>query len=119
MANRKPIAIETAHLRHALCPGILTGHDFAHASLYQVLQGEYGLRLVWATQVIAARMPEPQERTTLEIGPDTPVLDLLRVTYDEFDHPIEYVRSCYHGDRYQMRTQLREIGQPSGEQTNR
>jgi len=110
LAGHKPMAIETAHLRHAYCPGLLTGHDFAQESLYRVLQAEYGLHLVWASQVIAARMPAPFERKTLEMDTHTPVLSLVRVSHDGNDQPIEYVRSCYHGERYELRTVLREIG---------
>lgn len=115
LAGGKPIAIERAHLRHASCPNLLEAHDFAQESLYQVLQTQYGIHLVWASQRIAARMPETYERAVLEIGAQVPVLSLERVTYDETDHPVEYVRSCYHGERYQMHTVLRELGQPSVE----
>ena len=119
MANEKPIAIETAHLRHALCPGILAGHDFASESLYQVLQGQYGVRLVWARQVIAARMPDTSEQKTLGLRARIPVLSLVRVTFDEHDQPIEYVRSCYHGERYQLHTVLRDLGQPAADEEKR
>ncbi|GIV79044.1 phosphonate metabolism transcriptional regulator PhnF [Litorilinea aerophila] len=106
-ANEKPIALETAHLAHARFPGILNDHDFARVSLYQVLQGTYGVRLSWASQVIAARMPTPFERRALEMPSGTPVLSLARVSYDSNDRPVEYVRSCYHGERYELRTTLR------------
>ncbi|MFO7632200.1 MAG: GntR family transcriptional regulator [Caldilinea sp.] len=119
LADEKSIAIETAHLRHAFCPHILASHDFARESLYQVLQGQYGLRLVWASQIIAARMPDANERAVLDIRAHAPVLSLMRVTYDEHDHPIEYVRSCYHGERYQLHTVLRDLGQPSADEGNR
>ena len=119
MANEKPIAIETAHLRHALCPGILAGHDFASESLYQVLQGQYGVRLVWARQVIAARIPDTSEQKTLGLRARIPVLSLVRVPFDEHDQPIEYVRSCYHGERYQLHTVLRDLGQPAADEEKR
>lgn len=118
LANARPIAIEIAHLRHALCPQILDRHDFAVESLYQVLQGQYGLHLVWASQVIAARMPDAEERTILGIRAQAPVLSLVRVTYDGHDQPIEYVRSCYHGERYQLHTVLRDLGQPAADEGN-
>ena len=108
LADGKPVALETAHLLHRLCPDILAAHDFAVASLYQVLQDHYGLHLVWASQVIGARMPDRTERAALELPARVPVLSLLRVTYDQEDRPIEFVRSCYHSERFQLRTVLRE-----------
>jgi GntR family transcriptional regulator len=109
LADGKAIALETAHLLHRTCPGILANHDFARASLYQVLQEHYGLHLVWATQVIAARMPDRFEREALDLPKRVPVLSLLRVTFDAADRPIEFVRSCYHSERYQLRTTLRDL----------
>lgn len=109
LADNRPIAIETAHLRSARFPGLLD-HDFAEESLYRVLKEHFGVRLVWATQIIGARMPERAEREALGVGARVPVLSLVRVTYDENDRPVEYVRSCYHSERYQLRTTLREIG---------
>ncbi|MCL4826306.1 MAG: GntR family transcriptional regulator [Caldilinea sp.] len=113
LANGNPVAIEVAHLRHALCPQILQRHDFATESLYRVLQHDYGIRLMWARQVIAARLAVADERTLLNTRGHAPVLSLERVTYDERDQPVEYVRSCYHGERYQLHTVLRNFGQPS------
>lgn len=109
LADDKPIALETAHLLHRLCPGILSAHDFAIQSLYGALQEDHGLRLVWANQVIGARMPSRAERAALALAGRTPVLSLLRVTFDHEDRPIEFVRSCYHSERYQLRTVLREL----------
>lgn len=114
LANQKPIAIETAHLRHVLCPQILSKHNFAVESLYEVLQGRYGMRLIWARQVIAARMPDAGERKELNLPVHVPVLSLARVTYSDADQSIEYVRSCYHGERYQLHTVLRDLGHSTG-----
>lgn len=110
LADEKPIALETAHLRHSQFPGILREHDFSMESLYQVLKECYHVHLVWANQVIGARMPDRFERAALELPARTPVLSLRRVTYDEHDQPIEFVSSCYHSERYQLRTVLREPG---------
>jgi GntR family transcriptional regulator len=109
LADGKPIALETAHLLHRLCPDLLARHNFAVQSLYRVLQEYYGLHLVWANQLIGARMPSRGERAALEMPAHTPVLSLQRVTYDQEDRPIEFVRSCYHSERFQLRTVLREL----------
>ena len=77
LADGKPIALETAHLLHRTCPGILANHDFAHAWLYRVLQDHYGLHLVWATQVIGARMPDRFDHDALDLADAVPVLSLL------------------------------------------
>ena len=108
MADGEIIALERAYLLHELCPHILETNDFARQSLYFVLKEKYGLRLVWASEVITARMPDKEEREILEMPAGVPVLNMKRVTYNERNEPVEYVRSCYHSERYQLRTVLRD-----------
>jgi len=110
LADNEPIAWEICHLNHRLCPGILENHDFSRESLYQILQDEYGLYLAWAEQWIGAKMPDHNEREALQLNTKTPVLNLTRVTYTEHDQPVEYVRSVYRCDRYQLHTVLHYSG---------
>ncbi|NPV66005.1 MAG: GntR family transcriptional regulator [Anaerolineae bacterium] len=107
LADGKPLAIETTHLDHQMCPGILDGHDFSRESLYGVLRREYGWVLVWADQIIEARLPQPHERRLLNIDRQTPVLGIRRTTYSRHDRPVEFVYSVYRGDQYQLRAILR------------
>jgi len=107
LANGQPLAIETAYLDRQACPGILNGHDFSRESLYSVLRREYGWVLVWADQIIEARLPQSHERRLLEIDRQTPVLGIRRTTYTRQDRPIEFVCSVYRGDQYQLRAILR------------
>ncbi len=107
LANGEPLALETAHLDHRLCPGILDRHDFSRESLYEVLRREYGWRLVRADQLIEARLPLPHERQALKLGKQTPVLSIIRVTFSHHNRPIECVASVYRGDQYQLRAELR------------
>ena len=101
------MALEEACLSHQLCPGILALHDFNRESLYQVLRDDYNLRLAWASQAIEARLPSEEECEALSIKRSEPVLSLTRVTFDDADRPIEYVRSAYCGSRYQFKAILR------------
>ncbi len=105
LANEMPLAIETSHLNHALCAGILR-FDFAQESLYQVLQSEYGLRLVRAEQGIEAGLADQEELTLLQMYPPAAVLRMERSTFTEQDAPVEYTVSSYRGDRYKFRATL-------------
>jgi GntR family transcriptional regulator len=107
MADDQPIALEKSHVIYALCPGILDQHDFSGESLYAVLRTEYNLHMTYAHQTIEARTAGDGERETLEAEPGLPILFITRVTYDHNDHPVEYVRSSYRGDRYKFYTILR------------
>jgi len=107
LADDQPLALETTHIPTALCPGLLDHHDFSRESLYDVLQADYGCHLVWADQMIQACMPSEAEREALNLDARTPVLRLARVTYNQYDQPVEFVRSVYRGDQYQLRAVLR------------
>lgn len=112
LADGEPIAWEICHVNARLCPGILDHHDFSRESLYQVLRDQYGYRLVWADQSIGARMPDEREQEILKLDDATPVLNLARVTYTDDDVPVEYVRSVYRCDRYQLRIVLHSSHKP-------
>lgn len=107
LADAQPLALEITHLPHDLCPKLLEQHDLSNVSLYDVLRRVYGLVLVWADQVIETRSPTLHEREALSLAHNVPVLSLTRVTYDDKDHPVEFVRSVYRGDQYQLRVILR------------
>jgi GntR family transcriptional regulator len=107
LADDQPLALETTHIPTAQFPGLLNHHDFSRESLYDVLQAGYGCHLVWADQMIQACMPSEAEREALNLDARTPVLRLARVTYNQYDQPVEFVRSVYRGDQYQLRAVLR------------
>jgi GntR family transcriptional regulator len=110
-ANQQPLAIETAHLPHAVCPNLLSRYDFAHESLYRVLQDAYSIRLAHAEQTFRADLADSTERRLLNMADGTPhlVLRVTRVTFDSADQPIEYVSSAYHGAYYEFQVSLRAM----------
>ncbi len=55
LLDGEPVANERAYLPHRLCPGILE-HDFATASLYQVLSSQYNMKPDHAEQEIVAEL---------------------------------------------------------------
>lgn len=109
LADEQPIALETCYLLAGMCPGILDKHDFARESLYSVLRTEYNLLMAYAEQTIEARQSTETEAEALEMETGCPILHITRITYNEADRPIEYVRSAYRGDRYKFRALLRKI----------
>lgn len=107
--SNRPMAIEKASVVASLCPNILVKHDFAHASLYDVLRKEYGINLVVAEQTFEARAATADEAKLLSIAEGAPVLAINRVTYDNLQRACEEVKSVYRGDRYKFRAKLSRI----------
>lgn len=104
-ADGEPLVIEVSHISHALCPGILS-HDLAKVSLYAVLRETYGLSLTSARQSIEADQPTAEEIRVLHLPTGTPVLRTARVTLNAEGQVIEFARSAYRGDRYQLTVDL-------------
>jgi GntR family transcriptional regulator len=106
LANGQPLAIETSHLPHELCPGILDV-DLSTASLYEILNSRYGINLRSAKQTIEASEALDEERQLLELPSHVPVLRLHRLTFGDNGRTVEFVRAVYRGDRYQLHVELR------------
>jgi GntR family transcriptional regulator len=105
LSDNIPLAIETVHIPHALCPNLLR-HDFARESLYAVLEREYGYRLTRAEQTIEAALARPREAALLQVTSPAPVLVMERQTYTDTGILIEHVHSIYRGDRYKFHSTL-------------
>jgi GntR family transcriptional regulator len=65
--------------------------------LYQEAEEVLGRRYATATDTISARQPSREEAEILGIRPDTPVLHLLHVAYDERRKPIEVAQATWPG----------------------
>ncbi len=78
--------------------------------LYQEVEEATGRRYVTATDTLSARLPTREEAELLQIRPDTPVLHLLHVAYDEEHRPIEAAQATWPGP---MTTLVEEYKVPS------
>jgi GntR family transcriptional regulator len=65
--------------------------------LYQEAEEALGKRYASATDTISARQPSREEAEILQIRPDTPVLHLLHVAFDETRKPIEVSQATWPG----------------------
>lgn len=106
-ANGQPLAIQVAYLSPRLADFPLERLQ-REGSLYKLLAAHYGIDLQRAHQTISARLPSRQEQQLLTISRDTPILALERTTFDTQGQPIEYVRSAYRSDKYQLALDLRK-----------
>src|SRR6266508_4370456 len=86
-ADGEPMALERTHLPAQRLPG-LEDADLTDASLYELLERTCGGRVAEADQWAS----------------------VVRVTRDPAGTPVEYVRSLYRGDRYEVPTRLERLG---------
>lgn len=105
LADDEPICLETAHLPASRVPGLLE-HDLG-GSLYQILSGVYGLRVVRAEQVVKAVVLDVGDAAMLGTAPGSAALRMHRISLDERDRQVESTTSIYRADRYDLRLAVR------------
>ncbi|MCD2158985.1 GntR family transcriptional regulator [Fructobacillus sp. M1-13] len=71
-------------------------------SLYKTLI-DAGIQPGRANQTITASLATERQAALLEIKRGDPILSVRQVSYDQEDHPFEYVRSYYVGDRFEFK----------------
>jgi GntR family transcriptional regulator len=89
LANGRPVEMAISYIPVAFAEGTkIEEMDTGPGGIYARLE-EGGHPLARFTEEVGARMPTPQERKDLEIGPGIPVLTLVRTAYDVNDVAVE------------------------------
>ncbi len=99
-----PLSVQTAHLPAALCPK-LEENDLS-SSLYNLLEGRYGLTLWSGREILRARGATAWEANLLNIREGAPVMYAERITYAANGVAVEYLEAVWRGDRYDFKVSL-------------
>lgn len=99
----EPIGIQATTVITEHCPD-LDRHDFAKASLYDVLAREYNLLITKIAHSVGARLADEGQASLLEISPDDPLLVFNTTAFLENGEAIEHTMSYYRADRYEYTT---------------
>jgi GntR family transcriptional regulator len=105
LADGEPMSVEVSHLVHRYCHGMLQ-YDFAANSMRRMLEREFGIHLVRAKQTIRAIQATSNLTKPLSIKPGSALLSIERVSFSQYDLPIEFLRIYYRGDRYSLHNEL-------------
>lgn len=106
LADGEPMSVEVSCLVYRFFPGLLE-HDYTRNSLRQILQQQYGIRLARAEQTIQAIAADEEMAELLGVAQGSPLLYIERVSYSDYDVPVEYLRLYHRGDRYTLYNELR------------
>ena len=105
LADGEPMALEVLHVPAALVPG-LSQADLENRSFYELMEERYGVAISSATQTIEPTVTSAEESAALGVPLHSPVFLFERTTLTVSGRPMEFVRSFYRGDRYQLVTEL-------------
>ncbi|HEY0247899.1 MAG TPA: GntR family transcriptional regulator [Gryllotalpicola sp.] len=105
LADGEPMALESLSIPAALVPD-LDIVSLRSRSLYETLASDYGISIEGGTQTIEATVADEEESRLLRVPLLSPALLIERVTWDQNERRIEFVRSRYRGDRYKFQVDL-------------
>jgi GntR family transcriptional regulator len=89
LANGRPVETAVSYIPAAFAEGTqIEQVDTGPGGIYARLE-DNGHVLARFTEEVGARMPTPEERRQLEVGPGVPVLTVVRTAYDSNDVAVE------------------------------
>jgi GntR family transcriptional regulator, N-acetylglucosamine utilization regulator len=115
MADSVPMSIEESFLSAKMFPSLLEIFE-PRTSLYEVLAKRYGIRMTAADEVAEAALASSEDARLLQIENNSPVFALTRISYNQGNQPVEFVRSIYRGDRWKLVSRL-TVNQKDGANT--
>jgi GntR family transcriptional regulator len=106
LADAEPLAVELSFVVFIGCE-LLLEEDLERNSLYHILATKYGLPPVEADQELDAGLAGNEEAHLLKIPTGSAVLFTRRITYTEYNEPIEFAQSVYCGNKYTFYTHMK------------
>ena len=104
LADGEPVSFEQSHFPCRLVPHL--DREDLSGSLYDLLQSRYGFRLRTSDQTIRTRQADAEEARLLTIRQGDPVFAITGIISDAGGTPVEYSRSVWRGDRYDLQVRL-------------
>jgi GntR family transcriptional regulator len=86
-----------------------TQEDLASRPLLELLE-RAGVKADRARQRISAALASPEVADALEVRPGSPLVELVRVVFDQEDRGVEHLHALYRPDRYALEFDLVRSG---------
>jgi GntR family transcriptional regulator len=106
LADGETMAIELLHVPEERAPG-LRAEDL-RGSFYALLRERFGIVVATGVQTIEPTVTSDDEASILGVPVHSPAFLFERVSESTDGDAVEYVRSVYRGDRYQLVAELRQ-----------
>lgn len=102
LADGVPMMVEQTHLP-VCCFMSLTAADLEGRALYDVIENSYHEKVRVAEEEFFASIVRPEDAHLLGIKEGSPVLDLVRVTYNDRNEVIEFTPSVARADQFKYK----------------
>jgi GntR family transcriptional regulator len=100
LVDGEPLMVETSYLPYARFPNLVE-LDVASASLYELLEARYGVRVCEAEQTLEPTLLNDHEAQLFTLPKGQPAMLVQITAYDAEKKPIEFSKSVVRGDRCQ------------------
>lgn len=97
----KPLIVLNNFVVYRYCPGIETV-DFDQNSLFETLEGRFGLRLDWGRRFFEAQAASDTIAELLEVDACAPVMYTRQIVYLEDSQPVELSDLWIRGDHFRV-----------------
>ena len=111
LADGSPISLELAQFPAEAFPGLLEKQ--LGGSIYEILENDYGLVTSRADERIEAVNATPDEASLLGIKPQSALLLITRIAYDQDGAPCEFSRDLFRGDRTRLAVTVQAVASGS------
>jgi len=105
LGNGEPLTLEVIWVPCGLCPDLHL-HDLANVPLNDILQNEYGIQLVRATESIEAATADEYLARQLAIEKDVVMLHVEHTAFTRGGRIVYFVTTSYRGDRVKFSIEL-------------
>lgn len=112
LADGIPMMLERTYMPAALFEG-LTSEELQKRALYEIFSDQYGQVIRLAVEEFYASIALDNEAKLLGVRGNSPVLHLLRKTYNDKNRIIEYTFSIARADQFRYRMTHRPMGDSS------
>jgi GntR family transcriptional regulator len=101
-----PVALLAAWLPSRYQKG-MAAHDLGEGSLYDALAEVHGLEMTSADNIVEVGRAGLDDADLLALTPGSPLLEVMGVTRDQQDRPIEYSRVLYRPEHFRFAIESR------------
>jgi len=101
-----PVALLTAWLP-VRCQKGMAGHDLGEGSLYDALADVHGIEMTSADNLVEVGRAGLEDADLLALTPGSPLLEVVGVTRDQNDKPVEYSRVLYRPEHFRFAIESR------------
>jgi GntR family transcriptional regulator len=101
-----PVALLTAWLPARLAKG-MAGHDLGEGSLYDALAAVHGVEMTSADNIVEVGRAGLEDADLLALTPGSPLLEVVGVTRDQKERPVEYSRVLYRPEHFRFAIESR------------